>query len=195
MTAGATYSPGSGPDPRDWLSAHGDALFRYALLHTRDAATAEDAVQDTLLAAMRGATSFDGRSSERTWLIGILKHKLIDQQRRATRQVADDDSLRDEAVTSQFTAGGTWSAPPRRWSGDPAQSFAQREFWDVLMECLRGLPDRLAFAFCQREMEDAPSAEICKVLDVTPTNLWTLLHRARTRLRRCLEANWFRHEA
>jgi RNA polymerase sigma-70 factor (ECF subfamily) len=196
MTDPARIPTPARPDASTWLQKHGDALFRYALLHTGDATVAEDAVQEALLAALQSADRFDFRSSERTWLIGILKHKMIDHLRRPTRESgAGDVGAADESVAGQFTSRGTWSTAPRTWSSDPVQAFAAREFWDVLTDCLARLPVRLAFAFCQRELEDSSTVEICKVLDVSATNLWTLLHRARTRLRRCLETNWFRHDA
>jgi len=196
MTNPASPPSAARPDAEAWLRDHGDALFRYALLHTRDVAAAEDAVQETLLAALRGAQNFEHGSSERTWLIAILRNKLIDQIRRNTRETASGDPGDvDEAVASQFTKRGTWSLAPCSWSNDPEQALAQREFWDILTECLAKLPARQAFAFCLRELEDAPMADICKVLEVSATNLWTILHRARTRLRRCLESNWFTRDA
>jgi RNA polymerase sigma-70 factor (ECF subfamily) len=180
------------PDASTWLHKHGDALFRYALLHTGNRTVAEDAVQETLL---QSADQFDFRSNERTWLIGILKHKLIDHLRQTPRaSAAADADAPDQSVAEQFTARGIWRLAPRKWFGDPAHAFASREFWDVLAACLARLPARLAFAFCQRELEDCSTKEICNVLDVSATNLFTLLHRARIRLRRCLETNWFRRE-
>ncbi len=183
----------SAPDPEQWLADHGDALFRYALLHVADRSVAEDLVQETLLGALKARESFAGRSSTRTWLTGILKHKICDHVRRKTRRQPEEDlAAADELIADQFNQHGLWSGGPRKWRGDPSSAFDNAEFWDVLTRCLEALPERLRAAFAQREIEATPTEEICKLLDVTATNLWTLLHRARTRLRACLERNWFR---
>ncbi|MEW6252832.1 MAG: sigma-70 family RNA polymerase sigma factor [Planctomycetota bacterium] len=199
-TRDASRAPAA--DPAAWLAAHGDALYRYALLHQGDESVAEDLVQETLLAALKAHGSFAGRSSERTWLISILKHKLIDHLRRATRaQTAGElkagapaaiaeTGEPDPALEGQFTTRGQWGEGPQKWGRDPVAACESGEFWDVLRFCLSLLPPRLCFVFCQRELDNTDNAEICKVLSITPTNLWTLLHRARTRLRRCLEVNW-----
>lgn len=178
-------------DPQAWLEAHGDALYRYCLLRLNDQTLAEDLVQETLLAAWKASDSFTGRSSERTWLIGILKHKIIDHVRKAARekQVEVEEQIPDGG--DPFNRHGFWSQAPRQWRQEPTAAFEQQEFWDVYVHCLGALPEQMAFAFSFREVEGLETEEICKILGVTPTNLWTLLHRARLRLRRCLEANWF----
>ena len=179
-------------DPSAWLEQHGDALFRYALLHLGDRADAEDAVQDTLLAALTARERFAGRSSVRTWLIGILKHKVVDRVRQAARErpLADQDSTA-EFVADCFDQGGKWNPVPRRWSSGSDEPFQQREFWDIFRFCVSRLPAPLSAAFLLRETAELAAEEICELLSVTATNLWTMLHRARTRLRTCLEANWF----
>jgi RNA polymerase sigma-70 factor (ECF subfamily) len=179
-------------DPSVWLEQHGDALFRYALLHLGDRADAEDAVQDTLLAALTARERFTGRSSVRTWLIGILKHKIVDRVREGARErpLADLDSTA-ELVAACFDQRGKWSPMPRRWGGGSDEPFQQREFWDIFRFCVSRLPPPLSGAFLLREMAELATEEICKLLSVTATNLWTMLHRARTRLRECLEGNWF----
>lgn len=180
------------PDPRRWLADHGDALFRYALLRLADRAAAEDAVQETLLAALRGAECFSGRSSERTWLIGILKHKLLDHMRSAARGRAGGEPDGEPAeLEDLFTRHGLWKAKLGRWDARPDHRLESREFWDVFVSCLSRLPPPMAYAFTLRELEHMEGEEICRVLEISPTNLWTLLHRARARLRRCLEIRWF----
>lgn len=184
------------PDPSAWLDQHGDALFRYALLHLGDRTAAEDVVQDTLLAALTARERFTGRSSERTWLIGILKHKIVDRIREAARErpLADLDSTA-EFVTECFDQRGKWKTGPHRWGRGSDEPFEQREFWDIFRFCASRLPPSLSGAFLLREMAELATEEICKLLSVTATNLWTMLHRARTRLRACLEANWFGRES
>jgi RNA polymerase sigma-70 factor (ECF subfamily) len=180
--------PVSGLDPELWLERHGDALYRYARLRVRDTALAEDLVQETLLAALKARERFAGRAAERTWLIAILKNKLVDQLRKQAREQPHEDP--DELIEAQFLADGHWRSPPADWA-NPTAAFENREFWRVLAECLEALPERQARAFALCEFDDVEGGEASKILGVTPTNLWVLLHRARLRLRRCLEMNWF----
>ena len=180
----------SASDPERWLREHGDALFRFAVRRLRDPDLAEDAVQEALLAALERRESFRGQSSERTWLIGILRHKVLDILRRAARDAAAAGGEPD--VLAATFEHGFWRERPSRWPGDPALSVEREEFLAVLEECIRRLPPRTARAFCLREFDDLPSDRVCEVLEVTATNLWTLLHRARVQLRRCLDENWFR---
>ncbi|MFL6652462.1 MAG: sigma-70 family RNA polymerase sigma factor [Sulfurifustaceae bacterium] len=177
--------------PERWLDEHGDALFGYAYLRVRDQHAAEDLVQETLLAAWRARDSFAGASSERTWLVGILKHKLADHWRRAGRNVepANDDP---EELDRFFdnAARDHWRNRPSAWQ-DPDAALEQQQFWQVFADCIAGLPPAQAQAFSLCELDGASGEEACKVLQVAPTNLWVMLHRARLRLRQCLETNWF----
>ena len=184
-------------DPNEWLDRHGDALFGYALRHVSDRSVAEDLVQDTLLAALKGRAAFAGASSERTWLIGILKNKVIDHYRRARRetQLTQPEQLSESDDPDYVSTGpdaGMWQ-PRRRpvaWSVDPNDPAERHEFWDHLKRCLEGLDARLAKVYTLRDMEEIEYQEVCNVLSVTPTNLRVMLHRARKLLRRCLETNW-----
>jgi RNA polymerase sigma-70 factor (ECF subfamily) len=191
----STSHPGdsqTGSDPRDWVDQHGDALLRYAVVHTHDSGLAEELVQECFLAALGARKQFAARSSERTWLIGILRHKIMDHYRRSSRTPAPHESDMIDAIEPGiFTSAGLWSKSPTRWRGDPKHDAEKREFWEVLRGCLAKLPGPLAEAFLLREMDQMESEEICKVLDLTPTNLWTRLHRARLALRACLEHRWF----
>ena len=166
-------------------------LLRYASLQLRDAHAAEDAVQETLLAALAGEASFAGRSNLRTWLTGILKHKIVDVIRRAAREtpLAGDDEPSD--FDALFDASGHWVEPPAAWP-DPGASLEQKRFFAALEACLRRLPQKIAQAFMLREHLGLETPEICKELAVTPTHCWVLLYRARMSLRECLEKDWFR---
>ncbi|MDP1532243.1 MAG: sigma-70 family RNA polymerase sigma factor [Rubrivivax sp.] len=166
-------------------------LMRFARSQLRNDAWAEDAVSDTLLAALEKPQSFGGHSQLKTWLVGILKHKLIDQLRRHAREAtvlgSDDGNDVDDLL---FNGSGHWREAPQDW-GDPEQHFRQREFFEVLEACLAELPPTQARVFMMREWLELDTAEICKELAITPTNLWVLLHRARLRLRGCLQERWF----
>lgn len=183
--------------PERWLDEHGDVLFGFAYLRVRDRDAAEDLVQETLLAAWRARASFAAGSSERTWLVGILKHKLADHWRRQAREQrhvaahasdAPDAALLDALFDEDRR--GHWRTPPSPWS-DPDAALETREFWRVFTECVAALPPAQARAFGLCELDGLKGEEACKVLGVAATNLWVMLHRARLRLRACLERNWF----
>ena len=181
-------------DPEHWLEVHGDALYRFAYLHTRDESLAEDLVQETLLAAFRAKDRFAGAASERTWLIAILKNKLTDHHRRGRHEVSlADDGDETTALEALFDAHGHWSPRPQEW-GRPHEMLENQQFWRVLADCLAALPGHLAESFVLREIEGLSADEVCKVLQVSSSNLWVSLHRARMRLRLCLEIQWFGHE-
>jgi RNA polymerase sigma-70 factor (ECF subfamily) len=179
-------------DPAEWVDRHGDALYRFAMLRLRDPEQAEDAVQECFTAALSARESFGSESSERTWLVGILKRKIVDHLRKQTReQPAGDPPEADTELGEFFDKRGHWSRKPRGWRGKPDATAEDREFWAVFRRCLEGLSPRLAEAFLLRELDRMKSEEICKDLGLSPTNLWARLHRARLGLRRCLERNWF----
>lgn len=179
-------------DPERWVDDYGDDLFRYAVLRLRDPEIAEDVVQETFLAALRAKERFAGQSSERTWLTGILKHKIVDHIRKASREIplGDPDSS-SGTVKGLFNEKGRWREEPKDWGNNPGEDLEKKEFKEILAQCLSELPDRLSNAFSLREMDGLSSKEVCKVLNVSATNLWVMLYRARMRLRHCLETTWF----
>lgn len=181
------------PDPTRWVEDHGDCLYRYALVRVRRPELAEDLVQETLLAGVRARAEFSGRSTERTWLVGILKNKIADHFRRLGRETAftDLESLSDEF--SHKFEDGYWNHDlgPKDWGNQPDAASGREEFWETLRACLGKLPPRIADVFMLREMEEMPTREICRNLRISDGNLWVMLHRARMALRECLEMNWF----
>jgi RNA polymerase sigma-70 factor (TIGR02943 family) len=176
------------------LAQHRTYLLRYARLQLRNDAWAEDAVSETILAALVKPQSFGNRSQLKTWLVGILKHKVIDvlRQRKREVQLANDDDSdgSDELDALMFKADGHFVNQPAEW-GDPEQELNSRQFFMVLEACTEKLPAAMGRVFLMREWLELPSEEICKELQLTPTNLYVQLHRARLRLRECLELNWF----
>jgi len=177
-------------DPETWVDRHGDALYRFALLRLGKPDSAEEVVQETLLAALKGKEKFLGKSSERTWLIGILKNKVVDHLMRSAREMPiglERDAVMDES----FNILGRWRNSSANWEFDPAQVFDRKEFWKVFLDCLAGLPPHLARIFALRELDGLSTEKICKILDLRPTNAGVMLHRARIRLRACLDAKWF----
>ena len=178
--------------PEEWVDRYGDYLYRFALARTRNAERAEELVQETFLAALRSRRNYKQQSSPRTWMTAILKHKIVDHLRKANREQSwSDENALDREIDEMFDRAGHWAMRPRRWKTHPGDHFEQKEFLRILYECLAGLPQRIAQVFMRREMEDASTEDICQEMGITSTNCWTMLYRARTRLRRCLQHNWF----
>jgi RNA polymerase sigma-70 factor (ECF subfamily) len=176
------------------IETHRRYLMRVAQLQLRDSDVAQDVVQDTIVAALTGAAGFDGRSSLKTWLTGILKHKIVDAIRRKQKAPIPLATLDDEGSLDDFDAlfqaDGAWASPPAVW-GDPEAALNQREFFDVMEFCLEKLPAQTGRVFMMREVMDLETDEICKELKITANNLWVILYRARMALRVCLEQHWF----
>jgi RNA polymerase sigma-70 factor (ECF subfamily) len=188
--------PPAAPSHAD-LEAHRPYLVRYARLQLRNGDAAEDVVQETLLAALENKAGFAGRSQLRTWLTGILKHKIIDHLRRQAREAPlalDEDGDPEAAIDALFKEDGHWKEMPADW-GRPDEAFENKAFWEVLERCQQQLPPKAARVFMLREMMELPTEDICKELAITSTNCWVMLHRARLSLRQCLEALWFGNRA
>jgi RNA polymerase sigma-70 factor (ECF subfamily) len=166
-------------------------LLKFARSQLRNDAWAEDAVSETVLAALEKPDSFGGRSQLKTWLVGILKFKVVDQLRRHTREatvLVDEDG--EDLEELLFEADGHWRTEPGDWGGG-FEAVQQRQFFEVMEACIELLPPLQGRVFMMKEWLDLESAEICKELDLTATHLWVLMHRARLRLRDCLEKRWF----
>lgn len=179
----------------DWLQRHGDALYAYALRQVFDPATAEDMVQETLLAALRAQHAFRADSTERTWLIGILKHKCIDEIRRRTRASNGSEPFTADIEAEVFKSSGRWREPPAPWADEPLEQAQSHAFITALGSCLNGVPGAQRTSFVMRELQGLDATVASEHLGVTPNNLYVLLHRARLRLRRCLEKSGFMGEA
>lgn len=181
-----------------FLSALRGQMVRFATLQLNDRDLAEDAVQEALASALRNAGSFAGRSALRTWVFAILRNKIIDVLRQRGRLVfagslAGDDGDEDgDAGPDLFDRRGHWKPDerPAAW-GMPDLALEDTQFWRVFEACLDGLPPRQARAFMMREFVGLDTEEICATLAIAAGNLHVLLHRARLRLRECLEDKWF----
>ena len=180
----------------DDLPAFRPALLRYATLQIREAAVAEDLVQNTLVAALQSLASFRGESAPATWLIGILKRQIIDHYRRTTRETplpvsgtGDDPEGDADLLDRLFASDGHWVTKPAVWA-DPEGSLQQEAFLEVLEACLKGLAGQSGRVFALREIMELEPEEICKDLQLSQSNYWVLMHRARLRLRQCVERGW-----
>jgi RNA polymerase sigma-70 factor (ECF subfamily) len=179
-------------NPEAWVDHYGDYLYRFALSLVRDPSVAEDLVQETFLAALSARKKYAGRSSERTWLTGILKHKIADYFRKKAKEPSGHDIESGmQILDGLFDSQGKWKVKPVEWAANPQELYERQAFMKIFNECLTGLSSRLASVFILREMIGETTEEICKVLDISATNYWVILHRARGYLRRCLEINWF----
>jgi len=173
-------------------------MLRVAQLQLRDSHAAEDVVQEAIEAALGHAESFAGRSSLKTWVFAILRNKIIDHIRQRDRSIAvsslmGEDEDFDQKLDQLFNEQGRWTAQcrPARWP-DPEDSMASRQFWGAFEACLDVMPEKIARVFMMREFLGLESGEICTQLGLTTTNLHVILHRARLRLRECLESGWIR---
>jgi RNA polymerase sigma-70 factor (ECF subfamily) len=175
------------------LDKHRRAMFKFAMLQLRNEPHAEDCVQEALTAAIQSADRFAGESSVRTWLIGILKHKILDHFRRSSREQAltvnDLESSLDD-FDALFKEDGHFIDPPAAWA-NPEQALTQSEFFEVLERCLEALPKVTARVFTLREVMGVSTEDICKEFGITSNNCWVLIYRARMSLRECLEKRWF----
>jgi RNA polymerase sigma-70 factor (ECF subfamily) len=193
-----TITPDSmqSPNPTEWLDDHGDYLYRYALMRTRDSSVAEDLVQETLLEAMRSCEKQVDPASERAWLERILRNKLVVHSRRIAKPVDSHSTHGDERFELDlFETSGEWTG---HWREDkapvgwPVDTLRTQEFWQTFDSCLSDLPRRAGIAFTLREMDGLGAEEICEMLDISPGELYILLHCVRAKLRQALENGWFR---
>lgn len=183
------------PQPDEWVDLYGDYLYRYALSRISDADTAQDLVQETLVAAIQSFERFQGKSSVKTWLIAILKRKIVDHFRRSSnRQMTDNIEAVADSIDDMFNNTGRWRVMPSKWTVHPGSAYQQQEFMDVLYQCLANMPERLARIFMMREFDEMSTADICEALAITESNSWVMLYRSRMQLRGCLEANWLQED-
>ncbi len=185
----------------DALMALRAEMLRFAQLQLRNRETAEDLVQEAIEAALRKASTFAGRSSLKTWVFAILRNRIIDHVRQADRTVAlsslvDDADDWQDRLDNMFNARGAWqdSERPVPWP-NPEDALQSRQFWLVFEACLDHLPSSSGRAFMMREFLGFETDEICRHLQITTSNCHVLLHRARLKLRACLQSGWGRPEA
>jgi RNA polymerase sigma-70 factor (ECF subfamily) len=176
--------------PEQWLTLHGDILYRFGLARIGEPEIAEDLVQETLLAALKAKNNFTGKSSEQTWLIGILKHKVIDYFRKKSRDTVQEF---DEELVSEddyFNQQGHWQEHLSLWS-KPEKLMEQEQFILVLQQCISKLPKRMAQLFMLTEFDNMTTKQVCELMSIsTMNNFWVMQSRVRMQLRHCLDINW-----
>lgn len=174
-----------------WIDNYADYLFNYAVVRVNDIDIAKDLVQDTFFAGLKSAKNFQGKSTERTWLVSILKRKVIDHYRKINSKKGQA-----EVRMNFYTDGeneGNWieERVPQNWDNQSEKDIENRELKSQLELCINGLPEKYALVFRMKTIQEFETEEICKELDITSSNLWVIIHRARTQLRKCMEDNWF----
>lgn len=177
--------------PDLWVDSYADYLYNYAIARVNDSSVAKDLVQETFFAGLKSAKNFEGKSSERTWLVSILKRKVIDYYRKINSKKG-----KAEVKMSFYEDGereGNWieERVPQSWSNDAEISFENDELKAQLDACIGKLPEKYAMVFRMKTIQEFDTEEICKELGITSSNFWVLIHRARTQLRECMENNWF----
>lgn len=179
-------------DPNLWIANYGDLLFNYASSRVRTAEIAEDIVQETFISALRTMKNFRGESTEKTWLFAILKRKIIDHYRKSSTTKEINESRFDSPFQQSGFFEGHWNTDkaPSEWSFTAEGNLHQAEFQEIMEYCLSFLPDKWKAIFVMKVMEELDSAEICKEMECSSSNLWVILHRARLKLRECIETNW-----
>ena len=174
-------------NPETWPDAHGDMLYRYALMKIRNPTIAEDLVQETFLAAIKGIKGFAGRSSIQTWLVGILKHKIVDYIRKDSREAYLENTAGYEAGTDlAFDRKGHWRTNLADWQVDPVRATERNELRDRINHAIQQLNPRLRDIFIARDLEGLDADEICERMGISTSNFWVSHHRARRKLRELL---------
>jgi RNA polymerase sigma-70 factor (ECF subfamily) len=195
MSTSVREDPAEKPPPpvdvSEWVDKYGDYLYRYAMLRLQSQHAAEDAVQETFLAGIKNIEKFDGRVDVKYWLRGILRNKVVDYIRKASRErPVEDSEVKDMQDRFVFKAFGVATTRPAPWQFDPHRAYEKTEFWEVLHRCIAKLKGPTQQAFTLKMLEGLSTDEVCEAMKITPNYLWVMLHRARAQLKTCLEANW-----
>jgi len=173
---------------------HADYLFNFAITRVNDEHMAEDLVQETFLSAIKGYESFQSKSKASTWLIAILKNKIIDHYRKKVREFHKESMDDLQKSDDFFDEKGSWKKDqrPQNWQMNYDQTIEQKEFYEILQNCIGRLKELQRMAFVMKHMDDAETETICKELNITASNYWVIMHRAKLQLRKCLEKNWIK---
>ena len=175
-----------------WVDDHSDVLYRFALVRVQNSTIAEDLVQDTFVAALKSIDSFRNQSSPKTWLIGILKHKIMDHFRSQKKTISlEETSFACLNADEESSGPRPQKILVKEWELSPEKIVEELSFRETLQNSLDHLPEQAKQLFLMREISEVESDELCKIFNVTTTNLWVMLYRIRNRLKSCLEKNWF----
>jgi len=177
-------------DPEEWVKKYSDALYAYTVVRVNDSGLAEDLVQETFLSAWKGRNTYKGEASEKNWLFTICKNKIIDHYRKKANAIVRVAELDNSDQYFNPEEHWTKEGGPKEWGVDYTQTIETKEFYSILELCKNKLQELQQSVFVLKFMEGLESEEICKVLKITASNYWVLIHRAKLQLRSCLEKNW-----
>ena len=174
-----------------WIDNYADYMYNYAIVRVNDGDLAKDLVQDTFFAGLKSAKNFQGKSTERTWLISILKRKIIDHYRKINSKKGQAEVRMNFYDNGENEGNWLEERVPQNWDNQSEKSIENQELKSQLEFCIDALPEKYAMVFRMKTIQEFETEEICKELDITASNLWVIIHRARTQLRKCMEDNWF----
>ena len=178
--------------PDTWVDSYADYLFNYAISRVSDTEIAKDLVQETFFAGLKSAKNYKGEAAERTWLIAILKRKVIDYYRKINSKKGKAEVRM--SYSSNSDAEGDWleeqvADPFSSFENDPIEN---EELGMAIYECMSKLPKKQSLVFTMKTIRGMSTEDICNELGINPSNLWVMIHRARTALMGCLNQNWFK---
>lgn len=173
-----------------WVEKYNQEMCNWATHKVSDSELAKDLVQDTFLAASEKISSFKGESSPKIWLFSILKYKIIDNYRLKVKKPTSYDN---QSFTNYFTDDGEWQSnkKPSNWDEDEDHLLDNDDFNAILKECIDSLPEKWSSSVKLKFLLSKKGEEICQELEITPTNFWQIMHRAKLQLRDCLDTKWF----
>lgn len=179
-------------NPNNWVDAYADYLYNYAIVRVNDNDIAKDLVQETFFAGLKSAKNFQGKSTERTWLISILKRKIVDYYRKINSKKGKAEVRMNFYADGENEGNWIEEQVPQNWDNESEKIIENKELKNQLDACIEKLPEKYGMVFRMKTIQDFDTEEICKELDITASNLWVIIHRARTQLRKCMEDNWFK---
>ena len=181
-------------DSKRWVEQYANQLFKFAVSRIGNSELAKDLVQDTFLSALKNADGFRGDISEKNWLYTILKNKIIDHYKSKARAITSSLNEQLEKMNDYFDEEGNWHsmAKPTHWLVNDLQNIETKEFYGILDSCKKKLNELQHMVFTMKFMDDMNSDNICKELNISSSNYWVLMHRAKLQMRACLEKNWFK---
>jgi RNA polymerase sigma-70 factor (ECF subfamily) len=180
-------------NPDKWVNLYADYLFNYTISRINNHDLAKDLVQDTFFAGLNAMANFQGKASERTWLIAILKRKIIDHYRKINSAKGKAEIKMNFYKNGEREGEWIEERAPSNWRNETDKNIENEELNLILEQCIDALPEKFGMVFRMKTIQEFETEEICKELDITSSNLWVIIHRARTQLRKCMEDNWFKN--
>lgn len=178
-------------NPNKWIDTYADYLYNYAVARVNNNDIAKDLVQETFFAGLKSAKNFQGKSTERTWLVSILKRKIIDYYRKINSKKGQAEVRMNFYDNGDNEGNWIEERVPQSWNNEAEKTIENNELKSQLDLCIEALPEKYGMVFKMKTIQEFETEEICKELNITPSNLWVIIHRARTQLRNCMEENWF----